>query len=308
MVLMKRNIETGIRLKAMLIYIVFAAICSIIIMYIYNLRQDINIQQQHIEQYHHTLALTNEFVFEVNQVQTEANLYIVSKKKTQWESYQKKIQDVQLLADSLRKIAVHDNILSEIETLLHQKGNIVSELSKMFDNQIPIDSIEKRLQSIGTVLLKDTMLVTTIEKDTIVHQLPKKGFWKRLANVFSPDNKPDSIVKVTTRKTDTVKLPESRDGILSGMNLIAAETTKNYADQLLAIELQVNRLMIVDQEISSQITDLLHQLSLRAVNDTLTEARKSAELISMSYTVSIVVGGVTLILIDRKSTRLNSSH
>ena len=294
---MKINIETGIHLKAILIYIVVAAICGVMIMYIYNLRQETNIQRQNIEQYHQKLALTNEFVFAVNQAQAEANQYIVSRKASQWSSYRQKIREVQLLADSLRKMAAQDSILSEIDMLLRKKGNIVSELGKMFENQIPVDSIGKRLKSIGPSLLKDTIVMTTIEKDTVVHRTPKQGFWKRLANVFSPGHIPDSIVKISIRQIDTLRMPEIRTEVISDMSMIAEEASKNYADQLSAIESQLNILIVNDQSISSQITGLLYQLSLRSVNATLVEARKSAELISQSYTISIIVGGISLILI-----------
>ncbi len=291
------KIETGIRLKAMLIYIVVAAICGAMIAYMYNQWQEINNQRRYIEQYHHALALTNEFVFAVNQAQAEANLYVTSKNRAHLGAYHQKINEIQLLADSLRKIAEQDSILDEISVFLNKKGVVVTELNKMFDNQAPMDSIGKRLKSIAPAVLKDTVLVTTTIQDTVVQKIPKKGFWKRVGEVFSPSSKPDSIVKVTTRKTDTVKMPEIKNDIVSGVDIIAAEASKSYANQLSAIGLQVNRLIAIDQEISSQITGLLHQLSLRTVNDTLAEARKSEELIRRSYTISIVGGVISLTLI-----------
>ncbi|MDR1171028.1 MAG: hybrid sensor histidine kinase/response regulator, partial [Bacteroidales bacterium] len=263
------------------------------VIYIYNLRQDIDIQREHIEQYHHALALTNEFVFAVNQAQVEANPYVTSTNRRHWGSY----REVALLSDSLRIISEQDSILNKIGTLLLKKSIVVAGLQSMFDNHAPVDSIGKRLKSIGSALLKDSLLVTTIVNDTIVHRLPKKGFWERVGEVFSPGSKPDSIVKVTTHKTDTVKLPNIKEDILSGMNIIAEEASKSYAEQLSAIEMQVTRLIIIDQEISSQITGLLHQLSLRTVNATLIEARKSAELIRNSFTTAIVVGSISLALI-----------
>ena len=279
-----------------MIYVIIAAVCSVMIVYIYNLRQDSDSRKQRIEQYQHVLALTDEFVDAVNQAQDEAGLYVISKRYTHLRLFRERIENVGLLADSLIVIAAHDSILEEITALLRQKEVIVTELNKMFNMRSPVDSIDIQLQRNDPVMVKDTFLVTTIVKDTVVSQMQKKGLLKRIAEIFLPGSKPDSVV-ITILKTDTVKLSEIKSEALPDTYTVAVDAGKNYVHQLSAIELQVNRLIVIDQDISSQIADMLQQFLLRIVDSALTETMKSSQLISKSYTGSIVAGGISLALI-----------
>ncbi len=295
---MKRNIETGIRLKAVLIYLVVAVICCGMIIYIYNLRQGIEDQRQRVEQYHRTLAVTNEFVYAVNQAQAEANLYVTSKNVSHWRAYRRKTEEVKLLADSLKVNAGQDSILVEINALLDKKGGIVSELNKLFGDHNPLDSISERIEGFGHTRMKDSLKVTTTVKDTVVQKIPKKGFWKRVGEVFSPGSQPDSIVSVVSRKTDMVKLPEKMSQDRPSVKVVIAEdASKIFSSQISAIEEQVNHLIVIDQEISTQIFNMLHQLSSQTINSTLAGIRESARLISRNYAFSIIGGGLSLILI-----------
>ena len=277
---------------AILIYIVIAAVCSVTVVYIYNLRQDIDHRKQEIEQYQRILVLTDEFVDAVNQAQDETGLYITSKNYTHLELYRQKIETVGLLADSLNTTATNDSILEKIVALLLQKEVVVTELNKMFDMQLPVDS--EVVQNNTPIMLKDTFLITTTMKDSIVYLNQKKGFRRWITSVFSSERKKDSVV-ITVMKTDTVKLFESKSEVPDSR--VMANVGKNYADQLSTIELQVNRLIVIEQEISSQVADLLLQFSLRVVNSALAETAKSSQLINKSYTVSIVLGGISLTLI-----------
>ncbi len=275
------------------------------VLYIYDLLQKIDHQREHVEQYHKKLAFTNAFVYSVNQAQSEANRFVVSKKAIHLRSFRLETVKVEQMLDSLEVNAgrtSYDSILRDISVLLRKKGDIVFALNKLFDNQNPIDSINEKLQDLdASMLQQDTVQVTktTTIKDTVINTVPsKKGFWKRLSDVFSSSKKVDTIVTVSTLKIDTVKLfPETKRNVISEMSGLTEQAIATYSSQISAIEQQVNHLILTDQEISIQISTLLNRLSGQAINSTLQEVQRSEYLVRKHYNLLVVTGGIFLLLI-----------
>ena len=299
-----KTIGNRIRLKALFIYIIVAIACCGIVLYLYNQRKDINNQRENIEQYYQTLSLTNKLVRFVNSAQSEANLYVASKEPNHLRVFKRRIADVELTIDSLKMIEgqkLRDIMLDKIIVLLRQKGDIGSELNKQFNNQNPIDSLNIMLQDLDRLITRDSILVTTTLKDTVViNIIPQKGFWSRLANVFSPERSYDTIVNVNTlQNTDTLKFSfdNNNQDIISEINDFAEKAKVNYINQITAIEQQINQLILTDQEISVQISNILNQLSSQTINATLEEIQKSEQLIRRNYTTSIIGSSLSMILI-----------
>ena len=301
-----KTIENNIRLKASLIYIIVAIACCGIVLYLYNQRQNINNQKENIEQYYQTLSLTNKLVHLVNNAQSEANLYVISRESDHLTLFEQRVAEVEQTINSLKIIegaGFQSKILNNITSLLEQKGNIGSELNNQFTNQNLIDSISEKLQRLDPVVRRDSILVTTTLKDTVViNIIPQKRFWNRLANVFSPDKSFDTIVSVNTlQNVDTIKFSfddvNNNQNIISEINEFAAQASFNYSNQIAAIAQQINQLILTDQEITVQISNLLNQLSSQTISATLVEIQKSEQLIRRNYTVSIVGGSLSMILI-----------
>ncbi|MCL2650862.1 MAG: response regulator [Candidatus Azobacteroides sp.] len=298
---MKASVESGIRFKAALIYFIVAIACGMMILYVYKLRGDIGNRKTSIEQYYQTLSLTNELIYSVNQAQSEAGLYVITKHYLHLNLFREKTNEIEILIDSLELISgdpQQSEILHEISLLLKEKGNTISILNNLFQNQNPIDPISQRLLKLDPNVLTDSVQVKKILKDTIISTTSQKGFWERIGNVFSPQKSVDTLVSVKTLTTDTIKLlSEKRTGILSEMNEAAQQAKISYTSHITAIEKQVNNLIKTDQEISIQLSSLLNKLSKQTFESTLSEIRKTEQLIQRNYTFSIIGGSIALGLV-----------
>ncbi len=298
---MKENVESGIRFKVALIYLVVAVVCGGMVLYVYNLRENIGDQKADIEQYYRALNLTNDLVFTVNEAQSEANFYVATRNDAHLSRFRRKRIEVERLIDSLRVLShqeTKDTLLIQVSRLLRDKGRIVSGLGQEFTNQNPVDTISQRLQSLDSLLRSDPVVVTTTITDTVVQTTPKKKFWERLSTVFSPDRSVDTLKTVQTQVVDSMRLStRERADILSEMSVMTELASIDYTSRITAIEQQVSRLIHTDQQLSAQLSTLLNALSKQTLASTLGGIRESERLIRENYTFSVIGGAVALGLI-----------
>ncbi len=207
---MKETLEKNIRFKAILIYVIVAAICSGMIIYIYKLRDNIDDQKSNIEQYYKELSFINKLIQTVNTSQTEVNLYVSTKQAKHYKLFNENLNIVEKLMDSVRYInPLQNEKLQQINNLLVKKGKIVSNLNRQFSNKNPIESIDEVLKNINPIIKKDTVLITATVQDTIIYSGSKKRFWKKLSELFSSSKGADTITTVTTSTLDTLTMPKS---------------------------------------------------------------------------------------------------
>lgn len=296
---MSETLEKNIRFKAILIYIIVALICGGMIIYIYKLRDDIDDQKRNIEQYNKELSLFNNLIHSVNASQLEVNLYVSTKRVKHYELFNENLNTVEQLIDSLRYINPSQNEkLQEVNSLLVKKGKIVSNLNRQFNNKNPIESIDEILKDIDSVVKRDTVLVTATIQDTIIYSGSKKGFWRKLSELFSPTKEADTVTAVTTSKRDTLTIPKSDTlHIVSEVTEIVEQAKEDYVKRIISIERNLNNLIVADQKISSEITTLLIELYDHTVQARLDEIQKSEQLIRDNNTYSIVSSAIALTLI-----------
>lgn len=291
--------EKNIRFKAVLIYVIVAVICSGMLIYIYKMGDDIDDQKRNIEQYYRELSFLNKLINAVNVSQSELNLYVSTKQTKHFRLFNESLNTVEQLMDSLSYVnPLQNEKLQQINWLLIKKGKIVSNLNRQFSNKNPIESINEILKDMDPVVKRDTVLVTTTVQDTIIHSGSKKGFWKKLSELFSPSKGTDTVTAITTSKLDTLTLPKSDTlHLVSEVTEIAEQAKDDYVNRIITIERNLNNLIVADQEISSEITTLLIELYSQTVQTRLDEIQNTEQLIRNNNTYSIISSAVALILI-----------
>jgi len=294
-VTMKENVESGIRIKAILIYLVFAIVCGFMIMFVYSMRESVNDRKKYIEHYNDIFALTNELVYNINEAQSEATLYISGKRNSNLKKFREKIEDVEIIVDSIIKISeenTNDTLLTQVSSLLKEKEKTILALNGQFSKQLAKDTVREKIQQEDPLPKIDSALVTGIVKDTIINKSSSKSFWGRVANVFSPKKTADTSVTIHTHISDTLKFTvEDKGEILSEINTFAEQISTDYANRLQAIERQVTKLIQTDREINTQLSVLLNSLSRRVLDSTFNEILESEASMRNNYNFSIY-GGV----------------
>lgn len=291
--------EKNIRFKAILIYVIVAVICSGMLVYIYKMGDDIDDQKKNIEQYYKELSYLDQLINAVNISQSEVNLYVSTKETKHYKLFNESLDTVDQLIDSLGYLnPLQNEELQQIKELLVKKGKIVSNLNRQFSNKNPIESINEILKDIDPIVKKDTVLVTTTVQDTVIHSGSKKGFWRKLSELFSSSDGTDTVTAITTSKLDTLTLPKSDTlHIVSEVTEIAVQAKDDYMNRIITIERNLSNLIVADQEISSEITTLLIELYSQTVQARLDEIQKSEQLIRQNNTYSTISSIVALILI-----------
>lgn len=295
---MRKSIETKIRLNAIFIYLLVALVCGGVFFYFYTDWKKISTKKKSIEEYNEQLSQISELIYSVNQAQAEVNLFIITEKKKHLKLFQEQAKEIGNRIDSLKTSQYNfgvDTILTEITELLKRKERSIILLNKQFTHVNPIDSLSRELTDLSSSIQKeqpDSLQTIIIESSK---PATKRGFWKRLGNVFSSDkgnNKADTTIISVPVATDTVA---PKDTIQ--FNRIIRQARVNYQQQMAAIESQINSVVLADQYITSRITELLIQLYNKIVQARMEELNEDEELLRKNNIHALIVGGVALLLI-----------
>lgn len=295
----KKGIENHIRFSAAIIYIIVGLACCTIVFYLYNIRGNIGDRKAEIEQYKITLALTNNLVYTVSEIQSLGSLYISTNNKKYLTDYKKKIKDAELIMDSIALSVnkpLYQTGLLKLDTLLREQFAIVSELSNKLDRQNPLEDVNKTLRNYNPVKKMDSVIVTTLQYDTVVNAAPKQGFFKRLGRAFAP--KKDSVIVLSNQRIDTLHLlrPDTLT-IITEVDSAVQTAEKGYYKNLKAIGMQVGSLTASDQKIMEQISELLLGMYRQTLHSILAAIEESEKIIGRNYAYSIVGGVSALILV-----------
>jgi Signal transduction histidine kinase len=291
------NIENKIRFKAAGLYIITGIAVVVMVVFLYNMRSNINSQRTEIEKQHQVLALTNELIYAVGEAQSSVSLFVSTHDTTYINKFSKKLLSINVLIDTL---VVNEPVgkakLQQIKILLARQTSEIAALNRQLGNKNPLTLISERIRKYKPQPSIPSRVVT-VQQDT-VYKKPekKKGFFKRLGELFSPSK--NTTMVISNVRVDTVKVgAEAPAPILTEVNDLALVEGKRYEKNMKAIEQQVAHQIASDREISTQIAGVLLDLHRQTLNSVLGTIDRSEKSINRNYTLSVVGGIVALGLI-----------
>ena len=295
----RRQYENRVKQNTIIIFLLAALLCGGMIYYIINAKQSISKQREIIRKNEEVLSLTNKLIEKINKAQSYANLYTLSGNNNHLNNFKIITAEIPKLNDSIISRCDEDfntKTLNDIIVLLQKKEKNIEAISEQlntFNPYLEIYSIINNYQHIQN----NTTVSKTIQ-DTIIYKSEKKNFFKRLSEVFSPDNSLDSIVLVSKTIIDTIS--ENNDAtalLLNELQISTEKGRKNYIKQIETFETKYNNLTLYDQEITKEISDLLinlHRYTLKAV---IKEIQRSEIIINRNINFSILIAGIALLTI-----------
>ncbi|MFT3751347.1 MAG: histidine kinase dimerization/phospho-acceptor domain-containing protein [Paludibacter sp.] len=291
------NIESKIRFKAVGLYIVVGIAATVMLVFLYNLRNNIKAQRLEIEKQHHSLALTNELIYTVGEAQSAVSLFVSTNNTVYMEQFGRKVLMVDSLMNVLSAIEpARKQKLQQISSLLGLQASNLLDLSRQLGNANPLAAISARIRNYNPPPPANSHIVTT-KKDTLFRTAGSdKNFFKRIKEVFSPAK--DCTLVVASQQVDTLRL--RRDDtipILSEVKTLATSAEKRYEQNIRAISKQVANLISSDREISIQISALLLDIHRQTLNSALESIEHNEKSISRNYMILIVGGVLALALI-----------
>lgn len=293
---MRRSIEYNIRFKAAAIYVIVAVGVVATILYLNSLRKDVSTQRSEIAHRRVLLAAANQLIFEVSEAQSFSSLYLSQKNRSHLAEYRRSLDAIGALIDTIILLKPSEaDKLHRIDSLLRQQARNITTLNRHLAGQNPVAVINERLQEYETDTTQDTLHTVTIQNDTVVSELPRKGFFKRIGEVFKPDRKPVKIV--VDRRTDTIRTPADSLPIIREMSDIAQKAQTVYDLNIRTIEARVGGLISTDKNIAAEVSALLLEFHEDTLESTLAIIGESEREIGRNYVYSTIAGVVALLLI-----------
>ena len=273
-------------------------LCIGMIYYIFNLKISIEHQKDNILRNEKILSLTNKLIEIVNNAQSYANLYTHSPSEQYKTFFNKSLSEISNLNDSIT-ILYDENFntrtLNEVINLLRKKEVIIDDINTQLNSFNPYKEIYEIIDNYRPK--QQTTTVQTKKQDTIVYLPEKKGFFQRLSDVFYPDKSIDSLVLVSKTTIDTLKSEDNSVGLLSEIQLHTDKGRKEYARQIKLVEKRYNDLILSDNKISKEISDLLIILHKQTLDSVINDIQNSENLINKNINLSIVLAIIALLLI-----------
>lgn len=302
----KNDYPSGTRTswKVVITYTFVIALCAALFYYIFNLRSTIESQRSNINSQHAALQWANRFTKNVHEAQSAANLYAFTKQTRYKRRFNEAKKLISAQVDSIVMIEINEDnktMVKEIDGLIKSKGSISNELSKQFHDFNPLAEFDRTIDDYMPPEPEEEIVVTKISKDTIIHvpRNQKKGFWRRIGNVFNPTEE-DSIVHVSIESADTLHiLRQSNDSltILADLRLLSDQAKAEYWNKIKEYESKTQELVRADNQLSEQISNLLIHLNQEILDSTIAEIEKSEASIKENIRTSILIGAITLFLI-----------
>ena len=126
----------------------------------------------------------------------------------------------------------------------------------------------------------------------------KKNFFQRLGEAFSPKNHADSIVLVSKTTIDTISENDNETTLLlSEIQSSTDKSRKEYKKRIETFEIKYNNLILSDQELTKDISDLLINLHKYTINSIVKEIQESEILINRNINISIIIASIALLTI-----------
>jgi len=289
------NIERTISLKATALYIVSGVIVLFISVYIYRLRSEIINQRAELDVQQSNFEVTNELISLVNEAQLAGSIFLANGDTLSQQQMNFKSHQIDSLIRQLT-IRSYPGIkeLSKINTLLTDQIRNIYSLSSLLAIENPLSGVQRRINEY-TPSVREDISIISVREDTIIQPTGKKKFFRRLRDVFAPDN--DSTVLVTKQRIDTLKIKQQDSlTILTEVDTISRKASREYTHNIRQIEQQVGNLLMADRTIASRISELLTQLHQQTLHSVMKAIDQNEKSVNRNYLISVIGGFIALVL------------
>ena len=292
----EQNIQMRIGVIILILILYFIGM----FIYSYHLRNNMNERKEEITKSHQLLSYTNSFIFSVQQGENAINEYLISQQISHLHRYDS-ISDNLLKQTARLKIITPDTakseLLKKIYVLLQEKNTTARQLTRLFDLRDPLTELDKKINVYKDKEAKQDSLVVTKNVDTTIKVDRRKGFWERLKGLFNPKYAADTTINITNARTDTVFKTAADSALYTDLKETSQKISNTYVSNIRGIEKQVQTLVLSEQKISLQISELLTKLHQETIHTALSGIEKSSRLNRKVFDFSIISGLVSLILI-----------
>jgi len=293
---MGTSIEFKIRFKAAIIYMTVALAVVAMTLYLNDLHKNISFQRQEIENQQKLLSVVNNLMITVNDAQSMVGLYISTKRKEYMNNHAQFVDSISTLLDTIVLLRPdEEERLHRLDSLLHNQMENVKRLALKFAERSMVELAHVQTKEYEPSFQVDTVYVTETKRDTLITEVPRKGFFRRLGNLFSPTK--DTVTMVFDQRVDSVIMNRVNISVIYEGEEIAQQAQKIYEQKIKTIEKQVIDLISSNGNIAKEVSALLMDFHKETLSAMLLNIGNSEQAIRDNYTYSTMGGVVALMFI-----------
>ena len=273
-------------------YIVLIAMAVYSVAYIYNVVQQVTEEEDPDVQVGRKIYLVTNTLSLL--YESEAVGQFVGKGDANFSHFNRSMNKAHENMDSLRALMTDSIQLMKIDTidlLLERKRWYTKQLVESWKNvsvgHLYTENIQQKIISVQDTIVQEARVRERMEikQDTVVVPHEKKGFFKRLAEVFSPDNEETQIVVNSTHHVvrDTLmNAYNPTDTIVSVLRSIQDRVATQREEMMDLLLERANKLQYNNTIISRQINQILRTIEEEEMEVSLDRAYRKQELLKQT--------------------------
>ncbi len=292
------SFERRVAIKIGLLFLIVILYVVGIFIYSNKLKRTIDSQKEEIAASDAVLSQSNRLILSVQEAQDALNAYLVNPQRKLRHKYDSIFTDISRQIIDIKQLPSpkeQDIYLENVDSLLEEKNKIVDLLIVQLRSKSPLQDLDKKMET-WQEYPQDSVVVTT-KQDTMVVVRDNKNFWSRLRNLVNPKQVPDTLVSIATVEQETHRIARSDTTIYADIRNITQEASKSYSSQIAGIEKQVRELILAEQSISLQISQLLTKFYKETNQITQQRMHDSEVLTRRIFMFAVGVGAISLGLI-----------
>lgn len=294
----EHSLERNIRIKVGIIFLVILVYFGGVFLYSYSLKKSMDTRKEAISRSYEILSHSSSLITSIQEAQHITNSYIGSPQRINKKQYDSISADIYKQMQLIKDLSDHkdqNQLLENIDSLLNEKNAIVKKLIWQFKTQNPLEELDKKVETYNDII-KDSVIAVT-RKDTTVVIKNKKSFWTRVKSIFDPSQARDTTISITTTKKDTLLKSSLDTSMYSNLKNLTQEASETYSLKMRGIEKQVKDLVMAEQGISIQISQLLTRFYNQTVETVRFSIEKNEKLTRQIFLFALTVGILSLFLI-----------
>ena len=303
--------KTGksVKINILLGYISFILIAAVMVGVIYNEVIKLTQNRVDIKPVNDKISLVNAALTNLYQAEGFERSYLQTQNRNHYRAYIELMDSVAHQIDSLGHIG--SNTLQYLHTdslqiLLDQKRKNFKELVAIKNAGSSEELYQKAMRGLASERdsiskLPSIYKTVTTSKDSILVKQRKQRFFERIMNVFSPQEKTDSTVKIVVTQTTQV------DSILDDFNpadsvaQFLSMVIEDIKKESIALERKLNRkeqeILENDKIITLQIRQMFVRFENEIVNNSLLQVAQQQQAVSKMTRFVVVLGTLALMVI-----------
>ena len=286
--------ETKASIRTVLLFTITLLSATLILAYFRTSNSRLKVNRAVIERQQASLTLIDSLISSIDIIQRSLQVFPAGSSNLQPKIIAGNISRVDSIASKLSEIYKEESSsLRELPMLLYAQYDNLKILNSEFKENNLLEELSSKLKSAKEY--KDTSVYVTQVNDTVVSLPPRRGFFRRFADLYSP--KKDTVITVSAR-FDTIKRVNSdTSNLFSEADNLAMEALSNYNKNLESIIKRINVVITANSRLASRIYSILYELNGKMLSSVLESVSVTEKESDSNYALSLSGGILALIVI-----------